>query len=249
MLAVVRNDLRIMRHDYFPIVVLVAMPLVGMVFMKSAFKGTVIGESGSGASGAQQAVPGMAVTFGFALVGYTATGFFREHSWATWDRLRASPASTLEIVLGKMGACLLLAALQLVLLFCVGGLAFGLHVRGSWLEVCAVGVSFSVCLVATGLAIAAACASVMQANAFTYIGMVLFSCMAGALVPAASLPQWAKVVAPAIPSYWAMRGYRSALMDRSGTASSVAVLLAFAVVLLTFAALRLRVDEMKRGYV
>lgn len=247
-IAVARNDFRLMRHDYFPIVLLFVMPLVGMVFMKSAFQATVVAENIPGANGADQAVPGMAVTFGFALVSYVGLGFFREHAWCTWDRLRASPASTLEIILGKAGACFLLALIQLVLLFSIGGIVFGLGVRGSWLEIGAVGASFSLCLIAIGLVVSVICTSVMQANAFTYVGMVLFSCMAGALVPASSLPHWARVLGPVVPSYWAMRGYRCALLGRAGTGTSVAVLLAVAAVMLMIAAVRMRGDERKRGF-
>lgn len=247
-IAIIRNDLRLMRHDYFPVVLLFVMPLVGMVFMKSAFRATVVAENIPDANGAEQAVPGMAVTFGFALVSYVGLGFFREHAWGTWDRLRASPASTLEIVLGKMGACLLLAVVQLALLFGIGGIIFGLHVRGSWVEIGVVGASFSICLIAIGLVISVVCTSVMQANAFTYVGMVLFSCMAGALVPASSLPHWAKVLGPAVPSYWAMRGYRYALLGKPGVGASVAVLLGLAATLLAIAAARMRVDERKRGF-
>jgi len=246
-LAIARNELRIMRHDHFPIVLLFVMPLVGMIFMKSAFRATVVAEHIPDANGAEQAVPGMAVTFGFALVSYVGLGFFREHAWGTWERLRASPASTFEIVIGKMTAWLLLATTQLVLLFGLGGIIFGLRIRGSWLAIGAVGASFSMCLIAIGLVIAAICTSVMQANAFTYVGMVLFSCMAGALVPASSLPHWAKVLGPMVPSYWAMRGYRSALLGRTGAGTSVVVLLALAAVLLAIAAKRMRADETKRG--
>ena len=67
-IAIARNDVRIMRHDYFPVVLLVVMPLVGMVFMKSAFRSTVIAYGVANTNGAEQAVSGIAVTFGFLLV-------------------------------------------------------------------------------------------------------------------------------------------------------------------------------------
>jgi ABC-2 type transport system permease protein len=247
-LAIARNDVRIMTHDYFPVVLLVVMPLVGMIFMKSAFRSTVIAEGVPHANGAEQAVPGMAVTFGFMLVSYVGFGFFREHSWNTWDRLRASPASTLEITAGKVASSLLLAAIQFALLFGVGGVLLGLHVRGSWLAIMAVAVAFSLFLVATGLAITAVCRSVMQANAFAYIGMVLFSCLAGALVPESTLPSWAKTISPAIPSYWAMRGYRDAILGHASVVLPVVVLLGFAVCLAVLATMRLRFDETKIGF-
>jgi ABC-2 type transport system permease protein len=149
---------------------------------------------------------------------------------------------------GKVASSLLLAAIQFALLFGVGGTLLGLHVRGSWLEVIAVAVAFSLFLVATGLAITAVCRSVMQANAFAYVGMVLFSCLAGALVPESTLPSWAKVISPAVPSYWAMRGYRDAILGRAPIILPVVVLLGFAISLTLLATLRLRFDERKIGF-
>jgi ABC-2 type transport system permease protein len=247
-LAIARNDLRIVRRDFFPVVLLVVMPLVGMVFMKPAFRGTLTAEGIAGANGAEQAVPGMAVTFGFLLVSYVGYGFYREHAWKTWERLRASPASALEIAAGKAVASLMLAVLQFAVLFGVGGVLFDLHVRGSWPGLVAVAAAFSLFLVAAGLAVTAACRTVMQANTIAYLGMVLFSCLAGALVPESSLPHWAKIVAPAVPSYWAMRGYRRAILGDGTVTLPIAVLLAYAAGLALLAALRMRFDETKVGF-
>jgi ABC-2 type transport system permease protein len=247
-LAIARNDLRIVRHDAFPAVLLVVVPLIGMVFMKSAFRSTLLAEGVRNANGAEQAVPGMAVTFGFLLVSYVGYGFYREHAWKTWERLRASPASTFEIAMGKVSASLLLAALQFLLLFGVGGILFGLHVRGSWLALAAVAIAFGVFLVAAGLAVTAICRTVMQANTIAYLGTVLFSCLAGALVPESSLPQWAKAISPAIPSYWAMRGYRLTVLGKGTVALPVAVLLVYAVALAVVATLRMRFDDTKVGF-
>jgi ABC-2 type transport system permease protein len=245
--AIARNDVRIMRRDYFPVVLLVIMPLVGMVFMKPAFRATLVAEGVTHANGAEQAVPGMAVTFGFILVNYVCFGFFREHSWKTWERLRASPASSIEIIIGKTLASLLLATAQFVLLFGLGGTLMGLRVRGSWFEIVAVAVAFSVCLVAGGLAITAVCRTVIQASTVVYVGAVLFSCLAGALVPESTLPPWTRVIRAAIPSYWAMRGYRLAIIGQGGVVLSVLMLVAFAGVFAIVAVLRMSFDETKTG--
>jgi ABC-2 type transport system permease protein len=246
--AIARNDLRVVRRDAFPVVLLIIIPLIGMIFMKSAFRATLLAEGVPLANGAEQAVPGMAVTFGFLLVSYVGYGFYREHAWKTWERLRASPASAFEIALGKLAASLLLAATQFLVLFGLGGALFGLRVRGSWLALVAVAVAFSLFLVAAGVAVAAICRTVMQANTVAYVGTVLFSCLAGALVPESSLPHWAKAISPAIPSYWAMRGYRLAVLGHGTVVTPVVVLLAYAIALSTVAAVRMRFDETKVGF-
>jgi ABC-2 type transport system permease protein len=248
-IAVARNDLRIVARDAFPVVLLVLMPLVGMVFMKAAFRPTLVAEGVAQANGAEQAVPGMLVTCAFLLVSYVGYGFYREHAWHTWDRLRASPATTAEIMLGKALGSLALALLQLVLVFGLGSLLMGLHVRGSWAGVAVVGTAFGAFVVSAGLAVAAVCRTVMQANTIAYLGTLALAGLGGALVPQSLLPSWANAVAPAVPSWWAMRGYRAAILDRGAPAVlSAGVLLAGALVLALFAVWRMRFDEKKTGF-
>lgn len=237
-----------MRRDSFPFVLLLVLPLVGMVFMKSAFQPTLVAEGVPDPNGAEQAVPGMAVTCGFLLVSFVGYGFFREHAWKTWERLRASPAGNAEIMLGKATGALALALFQFVVVFGIGSLLMGLDVRGSWAQIAAVGAAFALALVAIGLAVAALCRTVMQSNTIAYVGAVVFSCLGGALVPASLLPGWADAIAPAVPSYWAMRGYRDAILGEGGGWLPVAVLLAFALVFTLLAMLRMRFDEDKTGF-
>lgn len=248
-LAIARNDLRIVRRDAFPVVLLVIVPLVGMVFMKSAFRPTLVAEGVAHANGAEQAVPGMLVTCGFLLVSYVGYGFYREHAWGTWERLRASPATDAEILAGKALGSLALAALQFVLVFGLGSVLMGLDVRGSWAGVVLVGVAFGLFVVAAGLAVTAVCRTVMQANTIAYLGTLLLACLGGALVPVTLLPGWARAIGPAVPSWWAMRGYRAAILGGSGrAAASAAVLAAGALALALLAVWRLRVEETRTGF-
>ena len=249
-LAIARNDLRIVRRDAFPVVLLAIVPLVGMVFMKAAFRPQLRAEGVAHANGAEQAVPGMLVTCGFLLVSYVGYGFYREHAWGTWERLRASPATSAEILAGKALGSLALAALQLVVVFGLGSLLMGLDVRGSWLAVALVGGAFGLFVVACGLAVTAVCRTVMQANTIAYLGALGLAGLGGALVPVALLPGWARAIGPALPSWWAMRGYRAAILGGGWgrAAASAAVLLAGAVALALVAVWRLRLEETRTGF-
>ncbi|HMJ01336.1 MAG TPA: ABC transporter permease [Conexibacter sp.] len=248
-LAIARHDLRVVSRDSFPLVLLVLVPLVGMVFMKSAFRPTLVAEGVSSANGAEQAVPGMLVTGGLLLISYVGYGFYREHAWHTWERLRASPAGTAEIMTGKALGSLALAALQFVLVCGLGSVLMGLDVRGSWAGVVLVGAAFGLFVVAAGLAVTAVCRTVMQANAIAYLGTLVLSCLGGALVPATLLPGWAQTIGPAVPSWWAMRGYRAAILGGTGrAAAAAAVLVGCALALALVAAWRMRFDETKTGF-
>jgi ABC-2 type transport system permease protein len=245
--AIARQDLRILRTDPMAVVPLIVLPLVVMPFLQPAFRAAFHFAGLHRATGAEQVVPGMAVTFGFFLVMNTCSSFFREHTWQTWDRLRASPAGTAEILLGKMVTPLVEVTLQFVLLFGFAGLLMDLHVRGSWLGLCAVGCAFAVFLVTTGIALTGICRTYMQANASVAAGALLMGGFAGALVPHALLPPWAQSVAPLVPSYWAMQGYKHAIFGGKTVLVPILLLIGFSLVSAIAAAFSFRLDDPKIG--
>lgn len=245
--AIARQDLRVLRTDPMAVVPLIVLPLIVMPFLRPAFDGAFRIAGMPGATGAEQAVPGMAVTFGFFLVMNTCSGFFREHAWQTWDRLRASPAGTAEILLGKVVTPLVEATLQFVLLFGFAGLLMDLHVRGSWLGLGAVGCAFAIFLVTTGIAVAGVCRTYMQANAAVTAGALVMAGFAGALVPYALLPPWAQSISPLVPSYWAMQGYKHAIFGGDTVLLPVLLLLGFSLLSALVAGARFRLDDPKIG--
>jgi ABC-2 type transport system permease protein len=248
-LAIARQDLRILRGDLMPVTALIAMPALLIPFLLPAYSEALRVSGVEGANGAEQAVPGMAVTFGFFLVGHICFSFFREHGWNTWQRLRASPASGGEILVGKTLVPLLQAAAQFAVLFGLGGLLVGLHVDGSWFGLAAVGAAFGLYLVATGLAVTAFCRTFVQANAVANIAGLVLAGLAGAVVPYELLPEWAQGIAPAIPGYWAMEGYQDAILGQGSVLVPVLVLLAFSAGLLLLTAARFRFADSKVGFV
>lgn len=248
-LVIARQELRLLRHDPFPILAFVILPFIGMVFMKSAFQATLLSEGVRHASGAEQAVPGIAVTFGPVMIGTVGYSFYREHAWKTWERLRASPASTAEIMCGKSVLPLLQATGQFVFLFGLGGLLLGLRVNGSWGQLILVAAAFGLLLIALGFAVTAVCRTAIQASAAATIGGLACACLGGALMPYSTLPPWAQAISPLIPHYWAMRGYRDAILGRGGSVVlPVVMLLLFAVAFAAIAAWRLRFEDTKTGF-
>jgi ABC-2 type transport system permease protein len=249
--AVVRQDLRILRSDPAFLVIMTVMPLVVMAFIKPAFRASLLVTGAQGANGAEQAVPGTSVMFSFFLVGNLGFGVFREHGWNTWERLRASEATPTEIMAGKVVVPLLSLLLQLTVLFGVGGLLFGLHVRGSLLGLVLVAVALAMCLVCMGALLLAVCRTVMQLNAATNLGTMVYAGLGGAITPLSVLPHWARSIAPATPSYWAMRGFRSVILTGQGVSSvglPIAVLGGFGLGFAVLAGLRFRAEETKLSW-
>jgi ABC-2 type transport system permease protein len=246
--AIARHDLRVLRRDPLGIVIFTVMPLVVMAFMRPTFERALRFEGHNGANGAEQAVPGMVTMFAFFLVAHLAFTFFREHGWNTWDRLRATPMTQSELLAGKLVVPLIESGFQIVVLFTLGGLVFRLHIRGSVLGVALIAVALCICVVTFALALTALLRSMIQLNALANLLALLLAGFGGALSPLGSLPGWARAVAPATPTYWAMRGFRAVILDGKGLTSalpSVAMLMVFTAIFSAVAAARFRFNESK----
>lgn len=241
--AVVRHELRVVRRDIQPYVVMIIMPLLLMAFIKPAF--ARFDDAGNGSA---QAVPGMVVMFSMFLVANVGIAFFREHGWGTWDRLRAMWVPSSAIMLGKAVAPLLVLTIQMAVLFIVGGFVFDLDVEGSIVGLGLITLAFAMTLVALGIALVSVCQSVMQLNSFANLLTLLLAGLGGALTPLSSLPDWARAVSPATPSYWAMRGYRMVIVDGASAVEVLptsAMLIAFTCGFIAVVSWRFRFEETK----
>lgn len=246
-LAICRHETRVLLSDWTSLLTLILMPIVMMAFLKPVAR-IALADQYEGASGAEFAVPGMTVLFAFFLVSFVGFLFFSEHRQNTWERLRASPARNSEIMLGKVLPAFGLCLFQQTVLFAIGFAVFGLRVPGSLLGVAVIVVAFAICLTSVGLLLAAVLRTEQQLNVIGNLGAMVLAGLSGALVPITVLPQWARAIAPAAPQYWAMRGFRSLILDGEGIEAvvvPVGVLLALGAVIGVAALLRFRFDEPK----
>lgn len=249
--AVVRNELRLLRHDPVPAVVLVGMPIVLMVLLSNAMNLAIADEGYLGVTGSAQTVPGMACVFAFfgaAIVGFAV---FREHGWSTWPRLRAAGLSGRTLLVGKLAVPAVLLGLQHVVLFVFGLVFLDLDNAGSWWAIVLVGTCFSVVVLCASLAIVAVLQTVQQVNAVTNLAAMVFGGLGGGFVPVLALPEWVRPIAPVSPVNWAMRGYRSTILDGKGVEAVLGpcgVLLGFAALFSVVALVFLRADQPKRTW-
>jgi len=249
--VILAHELRLVRHDPQPVLVLIVFPIVTMAFLKPAFQPALAQAGHPHANGAEQVVPGQAVISGFFVVSLISFAFFSEHAGATWDRLRASAAVPLEIVIGKSLPRIAISLAQFIVIFAAGVWLFDLHIGGDSLALIPLITTFAICLVLLGVAVTAICRTAQQAQAFAVVGMVLFGAIGGALVPFDVLPGWAQTIAPATPTYWAMRGFQSVILDNQslgGIAAPVGILAAMSAAFALIALRRLRFDDHKVGW-
>ncbi|MDP9334540.1 MAG: ABC transporter permease [Actinomycetota bacterium] len=249
--AVARNELRVLRRDPMPLVVLLVMPLIMAPLFRTTFRATLLLGGHPHASGSDFAIPAQMVQFGFFLAPFTGFLFFREHIWKTWSRLRASPASPTEIVLGKAMPMVALGGLQITVLLIVGVLALDLHLHGELLPILAVAAVYMCCAVAIGVALTAVLRTSQQMNAVGFLGATVLGAIGGALVPLNTLPHWIRHLSPATPQYWAMRATRDLIIDGRAANSAILPIVVLAMFTSGFALIairRLRFDETKLGW-
>ena len=166
-------------------------------------------------------------------------------------RLRAAGLGARALLGGKLAVPAGLVTAQHVVLFGFGVAFLDLEVTGSWLAVALLAACFGVLVLVAGLAAAAALSTIQQVNAVTNLGAMALGGLGGGFVPVESLPDWIEPLAPISPVYWAMEGYRAAILDGGGVGDvlgPVGVLIAFTLAFAGLALWRLRLDEPKRTW-
>ena len=244
-----RQNVRLLLSDPSPIVITTVMPIVMMAFLRGTGEAVLRQQGYPDATGAEVVVPGMAVLFALFGVGYIAVGFFSEHHWGTWPRLRASAARPVEVVLGKILPSALLEAVQLVVLFVAGALLFGFTVQGSVGGVAIMIGACTVFLVAMSMLFTAMFTTMNQLNAVVNLAAMVLGGLGGALAPIEALPGWAQTIAPLSPAFWMLDGFRRVVLEPGGWASTLGpalVTLGFAAGAGLVAAWRFRLTDEKR---
>jgi ABC-2 type transport system permease protein len=246
--ALIRHEMKALRDDPGSLVFLLLMPLLMMGLMKPLFGLSLQAEGFPGANGAEQAVPGMAAMFATFTGSFAGFTFFREHGWHTWDRLRASQASTLDIMTGKLAPTLLISVIQMVALFALGVVLFDLTIDGSVAGLVLIVVAFSASMLSFGVAITSLSRTSLQLNTFVNLFGIVFAGVGGALVPLAVLPGWVQSAARFTPTYWAMEGFLDIILEGvslAGVLRPFAMLLVFTAVFSGIGAARFRFEESK----
>jgi ABC-2 type transport system permease protein len=178
-----------------------------------------------------QNVPGFSVTF--LLLGMllgVSLGLLDERDWGTLDRLRAMPAPVTTVLGAKLLARFLVGVVQMVLLFAVGRLLFGISLgREPWLlllptaAIVFAGTAF-------GLVVAALATSREAVLPIGSIAIVTMAAVGGCWWPIDLEPRWMRQVALAFPTTWAMEAFNDLMIRRRGIEAALrptAVMLGF----------------------
>jgi ABC-2 type transport system permease protein len=178
-------------------------------------------------------VPGiMAFAITFFTILLTLLAFVSERTSGTMDRLRVSPATEAEIVLGNELAFGIIAAVQGSLILAVALLVYHVLLVGPlWIAVLLV-ILAAIDAQAIGISISAA--AKRESQAVQLIPLIIFPVflLSGIFVPVASLPGWLQPFSYLLPPTWAIDALRDVFLRGWGMDHvwvNVAVLAGFAV--------------------
>jgi ABC-2 type transport system permease protein len=190
--------------------------------------------------------------FGFFLMTMAVFSFFTEHGNRTWERLRATPARSIEILGGKLLPFFVMAIAQQVILLTLGALFLDLDISGTAAALPLVVVALALSFVGLSMLIVSFASRIQQVNVIQTLGAMVFAGVGGALAPVSLLPSWMATLAPGLPSYWAMRGYRAVILQGGGVAEVLLpafVLVLFAAGFFAVALRRFRFEETKAFWI
>ncbi|GAB3897568.1 ABC transporter permease [Kibdelosporangium lantanae] len=249
-LVIARSGVKLVLTDPAPMVTTIVMPLLLGAFLIPNARATLVSRGWTNATGAEYVIPGMAVLFAFFGITMIGTLFFKEHAWGTWDRLRASSASTMDILVGKLTPLYFCYLIQMIVLFALGSLIFGYRPNGSVLALTVILVVLVAVLVSFGAMLVAVFSTMDQALTIGSVAGMIMAGIGGALAPSSTLPVWTQDIAHFVPPYWALEALRKVTLENGGLAdvkTHILYLLGFAVLFAVVAALRFRTSDAKVG--
>jgi ABC-2 type transport system permease protein len=222
--ALIQVNFGIITREPGAVVSRLVQPIVLITLMRPLYVAALAKDGPQ--AGTSQVVTGMLVMFSLLALSLSAGAILLVRILRTWDRLRATPARPIEMLIGKAVPAFALLALQQAVVIGFGVVAFGLHVGNPGLLVAAIA-CWALTLLGIGAALGACLRSFSELNAAYDVGGLLLSALGGALVPLAQLPHWAQAIAPASPGYWAMSALQSAILGHpQGMFRAAGVLLA-----------------------
>lgn len=233
----VRHNAVLRLRDPAQLISYIAIPMVIMVVFKPLYVKALD-------TGTLQAVTGPLVMFSVFALSIVGNSIFIEREWRTWDRLRATRAARVELLLGKTVPVLVVLLLQQSVLLLFGCLVVGLSLPSSFGWLLLAITIWGLTLLAAGAAVATVVRSRGDLGMVSDLGAILVSSLGGALVPVSLMPGWVRHIAPVSPGYWAMALLRAAIAgDPGGMVRPALVCLAIAVV-----AGALAVHRLSRGW-
>ncbi len=202
-------------------------------------------------SGFEQAVPGMLVMFTLLVLLTTgATMLVNEREQGLLRRLASAPISRAELVAGKWGSRMLLAAVQVSVALLMGTLLFRMDwgpdpamvvlVLACWAGFCA----------SAGLWLGTVASTRAQASGLGVLAANALAALGGCWWPIEITPAWMQALQGFLPTGWTMNALHELISFRSGPAAAIpdVILLLVSALVVGWLAVESRGQELRAMY-
>ena len=191
----------------------------------------------------QQNVPGFTIMYIFFIVTELATSILRERTDGTFRRLMAAPVGKPAMLLGKLLPYYLVSLLQVLVLFSIGTLFFGMNLGEHPVGLVLITLAVAACATSLGLLVAAFARTGQQISGIGTIVVLVLAAVGGCMVPPVFMPDFMNSLALFTPNGWALFGYQDVMVrgaDWFAILPNIGVLLGFAAVFFLIASRRFR---------
>lgn len=214
----VRHELARLRSLWLPLSLCFAAPLAMLALQGDRWR--LFGRAGESEQLLAEplfAAGGLATVAGIVALASVGSSFLSDCEHRTWHRVRALGVTATELLSAKLvAACLIELAIFSLLAATALLLRDASRSQPSPVVFIVVvgaasAVSVSYCLVACST-----CRSQAGFSALIYSGALLAAGLGGAIVPGSALPEWAQVLAHAVPTYWSTRAFEAVVVGGAG---------------------------------
>lgn len=171
------------------------------------------GATGLRPNSTQHNVPAWTIFAMFFMVVSLGSNVVKERTSGSFLRLKTMPSSFSLVIVSKMLVYVLLAVLQVVLIFSIGIFLFekiGLHkltIPNNFSAFVVIVLLSSLAAVCYALLVGTFARSQEQANGFGAISIVLFAALGGIWVPTFIMPDYMQVISKFSPLQWCLQGF------------------------------------------
>ena len=162
-------------------------------------------------------VPGlMGVILTMTMVMMTGLAITRERERGTMENLLATPATALEVMIGKIVPYILIGLLQVTIVLVLARLLFSVPIQGSVTVLYLSVLLFIAANLMLGLTISSVSRNQLQAMQMTFFFFLPSILLSGFMFPFRGMPGWAQVIGEALPLTHFLRIIRGVLLKANG---------------------------------
>lgn len=154
-----------------------------------------------------QAVAGTSIMMLLFSIAEIGGGLLDEKEGGTFNRLLYAPLKPKDILFGKMGAALIIALLQLIVMFLFAWIAFGLPIFKDFFSLIILIIAVAIAVSSFGIFLASIANTRKQLSGLSSMIILTMSAIGGSMIPLFAMPAIMQKIAVVSVNYWGIQGF------------------------------------------